>query len=81
MRKQSIAIAASCVALMATGCATSGSVEKMEERVGSLEQRMGDIERRAAAAEDSAQRAAADARLAAENTQRSEAMFNKTVQK
>ena len=81
MRSQSIAIvAASCVAL-ATGCATSGQVEKMEERIGSLEQRLGDVERRASAAESSAERAAADARLAAQNTERSEAMFKKSVTK
>jgi hypothetical protein len=82
MRRQSIAIAvASCVALIATGCATSGQVDKMEERIGSLEQRLGDVERRASAAQSSAEQAAADARLAAQNTERSEAMFKKSVTK
>jgi outer membrane murein-binding lipoprotein Lpp len=81
MRMQSIAIAVSCAALLATGCATSGKVDKLEDRVGTLEQRLGDVERKAAAAQSSAEQAAADARIAAQNTERSEAMFKKTVQK
>jgi murein lipoprotein len=81
MRKQAIAIAVSCAALLATGCATSGQMDKMEARIGTLEQRLGDVERRAAAAESSAERAATDARMAAQNADRADAMFKKTVQK
>jgi len=81
MRKQSIVIAVSSAALLATGCATSGQVDKLDKRIGALEQRLGDVERRASAAESSAQQAATDARQAAQNTERSEAMFKKTVQK
>jgi hypothetical protein len=81
MRMKSIGVVGACVALFATGCATSGDIKKVDDRIGNLEQRMGDIERRAAAAENSAERAAADARMAAQNTERSEAMFKKSVTK
>ncbi len=78
MQNQSIAVVGACLTLLATGCATSGSVDKLDDRIGNLEQRLGDIERRAAAAESAAQQAAADAR---QNTERSEAMFKKSVTK
>jgi outer membrane murein-binding lipoprotein Lpp len=81
MRMQSIGAVGACALLLATGCATSGKVEKLEARVGNLEARLGDVEHKAAAAESSAERAAADARLAAQNTERSEAMFKKSVTK
>jgi uncharacterized protein YeaO (DUF488 family) len=85
MRPRSIAAAAGCTLLLATGCATSGDMEKLEQRVDGLEQRFADVERRAASAESTAQRAAADARAAAQNAdtagQRADAMFKKTVEK
>jgi hypothetical protein len=81
MRMQSIGAVGACLALFATGCATSGDMKKLDQRIGNLEQRLGDVERRASAAESSAERAAADARMAAQNTERSEAMFKKSVTK
>jgi outer membrane murein-binding lipoprotein Lpp len=81
MRKQLIGAVALCALLPLTGCATSGEVEKLDNRVSALEQRFGDVERRAAAAEATAQRASADAQAAAQNADRSEAMFKKSVTK
>jgi hypothetical protein len=80
MRKQAIGVG-SCLVVLATGCATSGQMDKLETRIGALEQRLGDVERRAAAAESSAERAATDARTAAQNADRADAMFKKTVTK
>jgi hypothetical protein len=81
MQKRTIGALGACLVLLATGCATSGDMQKLTARVDGLEQRLGETERRAAAAESSAERAAADARLAAQNTERSEAMFKKSVTK
>src|SRR5262245_18699063 len=71
-----------------TGCATSGDLEKLENRVTALEGRvdkLGDVERRAAAAEAAANKAAADAAAAAQRAddanRRAEAMFKKSVSK
>jgi outer membrane murein-binding lipoprotein Lpp len=80
MRKQLICAVAACL-LLATGCATSGEFDKLENRVSDLEQRFGDVERRAAAAEATAQRAAMDAQSAAQSADRADAMFKKTVTK
>jgi outer membrane murein-binding lipoprotein Lpp len=81
MRRQSIVIAGGFAVLLATGCATSGQVDKLNDRVSALEQRLGDAERRASAAESSAQQAATDARTAQQNADRADAMFKKSVQK
>jgi cell division septum initiation protein DivIVA len=84
MHKRSIAIGFGCAVLLATGCATSGTVETLEERVGALEQRVDETERRAAAAQ-AAETAAAEARNAAaqasDSTRRADAMFSKSVNK
>lgn len=81
MRKPTIGAVCACTLLLATGCATSGEFDKLEDRVSQLESRFGDVERRAAAAEATAQRASADARTAADNADRADAMFKKTVTK
>jgi methyl-accepting chemotaxis protein len=81
MRKRPITSACVCALLLATGCATSGSVEKLEERVGALEQRVSDAERKASAAQEAADRASADARNAADSMRRADAMFQKSVTK
>lgn len=81
MRKLTIGTVSACTLLLGTGCATSGEVDKLADRVSQLEQRFGDVERRAAAAEATAQRASADARTAADNADRADAMFKKTVTK
>jgi uncharacterized lipoprotein YehR (DUF1307 family) len=81
MRKRSIGAVGACMVLLATGCATSGDMKKLETRLDGIEQRLSETERKAAAAEASAERAAADARMAAQNTERSEAMFKKSVTK
>ena len=88
MRTRWMACMGAMALLLATGCATSGSVEKLENRVSALEGRvdkLGDVERRAAAAEAAAQKAAADAAAAAQRAddanRRAEAMFKKSVSK
>lgn len=88
MRTRWMACMGAAALLLATGCATSGDVEKLGNRVSALEGRvdkLGDAERRAAGAEAAAQKAAADAAAAAQRaddaTRRSEAMFKKSVSK
>ena len=81
VQKGMIGMLAACAMLFATGCATSGHVDKLEARVDSLEKRFGDVERRAEAAESTAQRAAMDAQSAAQNADRADAMFKKSVTK
>jgi len=81
MRKRSITTAGVCALMLATGCATSGTVEKLEDRVGALEQRVDDAERKASAAQEAAERASADARNASESMKRADAMFQKSVTK
>jgi outer membrane murein-binding lipoprotein Lpp len=92
MRKASMGAVGACALLLATGCATSGRVEKLEGRVdalegrvGQLEKRFDDVEKRAAAAESTAQRAAQDAQAAAQRAddaaRRADAMFKKSVTK
>src|SRR5262245_56115499 len=85
MRRRWMACVAASAMLLATACATSGDLEKLEGRVQNLESRVDkletgfrDVENRAAAAESAAQRAAADAQAAA---QRADAMFKKSVSK
>jgi len=88
MRTRWMACMGATALLLATGCATSGDVEKLGNRVSALEGRvdkLGDVERRAAAAEAAAQKAAADAAAAAQRAddanRRAEAMFKKSVSK
>ena len=88
MRTRWTALMGAGALMLAMGCATSGDVEKLDNRVTALEGRvdkLGDAERRAAAAEAAANKAAADAAAAAQRAddanRRADQMFKKSVSK
>lgn len=84
--------AAGLLLAVTTGCATTGDVDRLEQRLDAVEGRLTAVEAKASAAEQSASaaqqaadRAARDAAEAAQRAddaaRRAEAIFNKSVSK